>query len=138
MKPTDAVQALTAVLHKVREVDHEWAPGCCAAEPLDRLEADDLNEALSEFDWMVQPRLSLPTEAPKGREGKLDLTRINGRVLEILTLGPLSTWALCTIYQQRSADRVPGYAKRAFDTPRKRLADLERVGYARPTGETVK
>lgn len=95
-------------------------------------EAERLVTFLEDMGWIVAPTVSLPKSAPKGREGTLDLTDFTEQVLYVVAAySPLSTDELNNRYQGFS-ERLPSlFPKRSWDTPRKRLAEMERAGFVR-------
>lgn len=96
-----------------------------------RREAEPLLAFLEDHGAHIAYGVSLPTEVKRGREGRLDLTDFTEAVLALFLTGPLDTFSLNTVYADRSSG-LPGlYPKRSWDTPRKRLSELERAGFVR-------
>lgn len=130
MRPTTPIEVLARALHFLRDDGHDCRDDCPVLA-MDTSEAEDVVQALGAIGWHLSRDLSLSESAPRGREGTLDLTDFTEQVLSLFVRGPLSTYELNARYADLS-DALPGlYPKRAFDTPRKRLVELERAGFVR-------
>lgn len=143
MRPSTAVEVLTAVHHKIREVDHEWSPGCCGAEAHDRLEAKDIVDALASFGAHVAFDVALRTEAPSGkretsRKAAASIADMGGAQRGVYEL--VACHGSHGLTDGEINRQYPGFAKSngfpqvATDSPRKRRQSLTDAGYLAPSG----
>lgn len=130
-RPETPQEAIAAALHR-DGCEHCQPPWCCTIWGSDFAQAERVVETLEAINWLPpRPAVSLPQSAPKGREGELVLTDFTERVLGLLRHGSVDTWELNVRYESYSTQRPDLFPKRAFDTPRKRLSELEVAGYVR-------
>lgn len=124
-------EALGAALHFLRDDGHDCREGCPVLA-MDTREAEDIVTALGAIGWHLAADVGLPETAPRGREGELVLTDFTEQVLYLVVAhGPLPTNDLNALYQGMT-ERAPGlFPKRSWDTPRKRLSELEAAGFVR-------